>query len=128
MLESSQPSRDSEQPLNYGQMRQETFGEKFPLNADEVEKRGRDITDRVVGQALKRGYFSELLLAGRHIVAVDRHNGIVSTTDITGEQERNEFYADMNIDEKDGALTNTSNYRVFSLSDEDYAACSTLRQ
>ncbi|OGG52733.1 hypothetical protein A3H16_00260 [Candidatus Kaiserbacteria bacterium RIFCSPLOWO2_12_FULL_53_8] len=128
MIESFQNSRDSEEPLNYGQMKEETFGADRVINADEVERRGRDITDRVVGQALKRGHFSELLIGEKHIVALVRHNDIVQASDITGDQEREEFYADMNSDEKDGVLTDSSNYRVFLLSDEDYAACSSLQQ
>lgn len=128
MIESPQPSRDSEQPLNYGQMKQETFGVNHVINTDEVERRGIDITDTLTGQALKKGGLPEGFVTGNHLIAIVRHNHVVSAADITGNQEREEFYADMNSDEKDGILTDTTNYRIFVLSEEDYAACSTLRQ
>ena len=131
MIESLQPSRDSEEPLHYGQMRQETLGAKRVISADEVERRGIDITDLITGQHLKKegGLRGSGLRPGEHLVALVRDNNIVTATDITDVQERSQFYDDMNIDERDGKLTGSANYRVFRLSDEDFAACANnLRQ
>ncbi len=135
-FESIPAKKDFEVPqdsgkLHYGEMRSETFGGMHPLNPDEVEKRGRDITDKVVGKGLKGGFSPDGLIAVGHfdrIVAVTRDGQTLTAYDITEKQARDEFYSDMNHDEREGVLSDTANYRVFTLSDEDYAACLPLQQ